>query len=337
MKPSIQNHVSRAGAFVTATFLSLYASASALAEDVTRQTVNIPHTWQLNFQPAASPVMETLENMHNILLWIIFGVSILVLLIMIYIAVKFNRKANPTPSTTTHNTMLEIVWTTVPILILISIAIPSVRAHYFMEQEPTEGITLKVTGHQWYWSYEYPDHGGFGFDSYMLNDEDAKKAGEPRLLGTDNHVVVPVNTPVRVLLTGADVIHAWALPAFGVKRDAVPGRLNESWFEATKEGIYYGQCSELCGKLHGFMPIELEVVSKEKFAAWVADQQKIAGIEPVNVESEEKPASKVELITEGENDTAAPVTATKPAANKNAVIKEMAPAKDAAPKENLEF
>lgn len=268
---------------------------AALAQE--SPEIHMPKPWQLNFQPPASPVMEQLEYTHNILLVIIFLVSLLVLAATLYIIVKFNRKANPVPSATTHNTMLEIIWTTIPIIILVGIAIPSVRTHYFMQKEPEKGFTIKVTGRQWYWSYEYPDHGGFGFDSYMLSDEDAKKAGKPRLLGVDNHVVVPVNTPVRVLLTGADVIHSWALPAFGVKRDAVPGRLNESWFEAKKEGLFYGQCSELCGKLHGFMPIEIEVVSQEKFDAWVAAQQKTAGIDPASLHppTEAAPAEEAPL------------------------------------------
>lgn len=269
---------------LTSLFLAAALPSSGMAGDAL--TEHVPQPWQLNFQPPASPVMEMLNNTHNMLLWIIFAVSIFVLLVTLYIIVKFNRKTNPVASTTTHNTKLEIIWTTIPILILIVIAVPSVRAHYYMEQEPEEGITIKVTGRQWYWSYEYPDHGGFGFDSYMLSDEDAKKAGKPRLLGVDNPIVVPVNTPVRVQLTGADVIHSWALPAFGVKRDAVPGRLNESWFEATKEGIFYGQCSELCGKLHGFMPVEVHVVSQDAFAAWVSEQQKAAGIQPASTENE---------------------------------------------------
>lgn len=243
--------------------------------------VGMAHPWQLNFQAPQSPVMEKLYEGHMWLLYLITAVSLFVLAVMIYIVVKFNRKANPNPASFTHNVKLEVIWTVIPIVILVFIAVPSVRTHYFMETAPEEAnaMTLKVTGKQWYWTYQYPDHGGFEFDSYMLSDEEAAKAGEPRLLGVDNRVLVPVNTPVRVLLTGGDVIHAWAIPAFGVKRDAVPGRLNESWFTAKKEGVYYGQCSELCGKLHGFMPIAVEVVSQERFDAWIAAKQQEAGIE----------------------------------------------------------
>lgn len=279
---------------LVAFFLSIPA---ATAEDIAASTAEVivaeaaPQTgepavrifnaepWQLNFQPPQSPIAHKLDGLHDFLLIIIFAVSIFVLLLMIYIIVRFNRRANPTPATFTHNVKIEFIWTVIPIIILVVIAIPSVRTHYFMEENVDTEMTLKVVGRQWYWQYEYPDHGGFGFDSYMLSDEEALAAGEPRLLGVDNRVVVPVNTNIRVQMTGGDVIHAWAIPALGVKRDAVPGRLNEIWFEAESEGIYYGQCSELCGKLHGFMPIALEVVSQEKFADWVAGQQKEAGIE----------------------------------------------------------
>jgi cytochrome c oxidase subunit 2 len=281
-------------------FAAALTAIPALAEE--DSVVGMARPWQLNFQAPQSPVMDKLYDMHTALLWIITAVSVFVLGLTIYIALKFNRKANPVASTTTHNTMLEVVWTTIPILILVAIAIPSVRTHYFMEKEPEEGFTIKVTGHQWYWSYEYPDHGNFGFDSYMLSDADAEKAGEPRLLAVDNRVVVPVNTPIRVLLTGADVIHAWAMPALGVKRDAVPGRLNATWFEANKEGIYYGQCSELCGVKHGFMPIALEVVSQEKFDAWIAVKQKEAGIQPPSaeptVETTAKPTQEAQKAVE---------------------------------------
>lgn len=271
-------------------------SQAVPGEQVEVQGYALP--WQLNFQPAASPVMETLDGLHDFLLIIITVVSIFVLLVMIYIALKFNRKANPNPATFTHNAKIEVIWTVVPIIILVVIAVPSVRAHYFMEEAPSaeEGtMTIKVTGKQWYWTYEYPDHGGFEFDSYMLQDDEAKVAGEPRLLGVDNRVVVPVDTPVRALITAGDVIHAWAVPALGVKRDAVPGRLNESWFKATKEGIYYGQCSELCGKLHGFMPIAVEVVSQEKFDAWIARQKEAAGIAPTNTDGDADQGQQAKL------------------------------------------
>lgn len=254
----------------------IFTGVPALAQE----PAGLAKPWQLGFQPAATPVMEKLAWLHNdFLLYIITGITIFVLILTAYICWRFSRKNNPVPSKTAHNTLLEIAWTIIPILILVAIAIPSLRTHYFMEREPEGGITLKVVGHQWYWSYEYPDFGNFGFDSYMIKDGDLKP-GQRRLLDVDNRVVVPVDTVVRVQTTGADVIHAWAVPAFGIKKDAMPGRLNQTWFKATKEGLYYGQCSELCGVGHGFMPIAVEVVSKEKFAAWVKQQQKAAGITP---------------------------------------------------------
>lgn len=241
---------------------------------------SIARPWQLGFQDPASPVMEKLVGIHDgFLLWLITAISVFVLVLLIYICVKFNRKAHPVPSKTAHNTRLEIIWTVIPVLILVVIAIPSLRIHYFMQRVVEPEMTLKVTGYQWYWHYEYPDHGGINFDSYMKKKEDLKE-GEHRLLAVDNRLVVPVDTKVRVLLTGADVIHAFAVPAFGIKRDAMPGRLNETWFLAEKEGTYYGQCSELCGVGHGFMPIVIDVVSKDEFAKWVKEKQKEAGIAP---------------------------------------------------------
>ena len=237
------------------------------------QADGIAKDWQLGFQEPVTPVMEQLVWLHDkLLLYIITAITIFVLVAMVYIALRFNRKANPVPSKTTHNVKLEVIWTVIPVLVLVAIAIPSVRIHSFMEKQTDGGITLKITGYQWYWGYEYPDNGGINFESRIIEDKDLKE-GDVRLLSVDNPVVVPVNTKIRVQTTAADVIHAWAIPAFGVKRDAVPGRLNETWFEATKEGRYYGQCSELCGVKHGFMPIVVDVVSKEKFEEWVASKQ----------------------------------------------------------------
>lgn len=257
-------------------FFSSWLMAMAVyAEPV---DVGIAKPWQLGFQAPASPVMEKLAWLHDyFLLSIITAISLLVLAVLLYICVKFNRKANPVPSKTAHNTKLEVIWTTIPILILVVIAIPSLRTHYFMERVVEPEMTLKVTGYQWYWHYDYPDHGGFGFDSYLIKDADLKP-GQHRLLTVDNNIVVPVDTVVRVQMTAADVIHSWAVPAFGVKRDAVPGRLNESWFKATKLGRFYGQCSELCGVGHGFMPIVVDVVSKEDFSDWVSKKKKEAGL-----------------------------------------------------------
>lgn len=224
--------------------------------------------WQLGFIDAASPVMEDINEFHNLLLVIITAITLFVLALLVYVVVKFNEKANPVPSKTTHNTLLEVAWTGVPILILIVIAVPSFKLLFFMDRHENPDMTLKVTGHQWYWSYEYPDHGGFGFDSNLIEEEDLQP-GQPRLLAVDNEVVLPIDTNIRVLQTSDDVFHNWAIPAFGLKLDTVPGRINENWVRITKPGKYYGQCSELCGVRHAFMPITVHAVSKEEFAAWV--------------------------------------------------------------------
>lgn len=205
------------------------------------------------------------------LLPIITGITIFVLALLVWVIVRYRASANPEPSKTSHNTLIEVVWTIVPVLILVAIAVPSFKLLYAEYSPPKADMTIKVTGHQWYWSYEYPDHGNISFDSIMLTDEEAAKAKLPRLLATDNRIVVPVGKTVKLLLTSADVIHSWTIPSFFVKMDAVPGRINEAWFKAEKPGIYYGQCSELCGIRHGFMPIMVEVVPEEQFAAWVAE------------------------------------------------------------------
>ena len=235
--------------------------------------------WQKYYQDAVTPVMESVTEFHNLLMVVITLITIFVLFLLIYTIWRFSEKRNPVPSQTTHHTMLEMVWTVVPVIILVLIAVPSFKLLYLSDVVPKADMTLKATGHQWYWSYEYPDHGKFTFDSIMVPDADIKP-GQHRLLETDTTVVVPVNATVRVQVTAADVLHAWSIPAFGVKMDAVPGRLNETWFKATKEGTYYGQCSELCGVNHGFMPIKVQVVSKEAFDAWTAKQRQAAGIAP---------------------------------------------------------
>lgn len=227
-----------------------------------------PKPWQFNFQPAASPVAEKIHSFNTLLIAMEVGISVLVLVLIGYIAIRFNAKRNPTPSKRSHHTVLEVLWTAAPVLILVVIAVPSLKLLFFMDRTHEADMTLKVVGHQWYWSYEYPDHGEFAFDSLMLQDDELKP-GQPRLLAVDNEVVLPVDTNVRVLLTSADVIHSWAVPAFGVKTDTVPGRTNETWIRVTKEGTYYGQCSELCGVNHGFMPIAIRAVSKAEFDEWV--------------------------------------------------------------------
>ena len=226
--------------------------------------------WQINLQDAYSPVMERIHDFHNLLLVVQIAIVLLVLGILGYVIYRFNAKRNPKPSRTTHNTLLEVVWTAVPIVILVIIAIPSIRLLYFADKTYDYEMTLKVVGHQWYWSYEYPDHGNFTFDSIMIPDDEIDEAaGQVRLLSVDNPVVLPVNTKVQVLVVSNDVIHNWAVPSLGLKKDATPGRTNETWVEITQEGTYYGMCSELCGVNHGFMPIEIRAVSREAFEAWV--------------------------------------------------------------------
>ena len=232
------------------------------------------HNWQTGLQAPVTPVMERLVHFHFELVVIITAICIFVAGLLIYVMVRFNHRAQPVPSQTHHNTALEVMWTLVPVLILVVIAIPSFKLLYYEADVPKPDVTLQVTGHQWYWSYAYPKEGGFQYDTNMLQDAAAKAQGKPRLLGTDNPVVVPVNKNVEVVVTGADVIHSWAVPSFGVKMDAVPGRLNHTWFRVTREGTYYGQCSELCGANHAFMPIEVKVVSEPAYRAWIAEAKK---------------------------------------------------------------
>jgi cytochrome c oxidase subunit 2 len=226
-----------------------------------------PENWQVGFQDSHSPVMERIASFNSLLFWIIVGITVFVLGLMAIIIIRFNRKRNPTPQKWSHNPILEVIWTVVPVIILLVIAIPSFRLLYYMDRTEDAEMTIKAIGHQWYWTYEYPDLGDVEFDAIML-EEDELEEGQLRLLETDNRVVVPVDTNIRLLTTADDVIHAWAIPAFGVKLDSVPGRINEAWFRVDEEGIYYGQCSELCGTNHGFMPITVEAVSKEAYAEW---------------------------------------------------------------------
>lgn len=229
-----------------------------------------PVNWQLGFQPAASPVMEQINSLHNILVGLITAITLFVLGLLVYVMVRFNSRANPVPSTTTHNTLLEVVWTVVPIIILVVMAIPSFRLLYAADVVPESEMTLKLTGNQWYWNVEYPDFDALTYDITMLEDAD-RPADAPRLLAVDNDIVVPVGTTIRVITTSVDVIHAFAMPVMGLKIDAIPGHLNETWFKATREGTFYGQCSEICGTRHAFMPTALRVVSKEAFAAWLEE------------------------------------------------------------------
>tara|TARA_B100000579_G_scaffold342655_1_gene294769 strand:+ start:306 stop:1118 length:813 start_codon:yes stop_codon:yes gene_type:complete len=231
---------------------------------------NQPNEWQLGFQKAASESMREIVAFHNnLLLPIIIAISVFVLFLMLYACVRFRASANPNPSKRTHNVTVEVLWTLIPCLILIVMAVPSFKILYKQDTIPKADLTIKAIGYQWYWGYEYPDE-NIIFDSYMIEEKDLN-ANQPRLLAVDNEVVVPVDKVIKVLITANDVLHAWALPSFGVKRDAVPGRINETWFKAEKEGTYYGQCSELCGIKHAFMPIAVKVVSEEEYEEWLSE------------------------------------------------------------------
>src|SRR5215813_906669 len=243
--------------------LTLAGGGAAYAE------LGQPAPWEWTLQQSGSPVMDNIVWFHNFLFVIITIITLFVLGLLIAVVVKFNARANPTPSRTTHNTLIEVAWTLIPVLILVSIAVPSFRLLFLQLDLPKADLTIKATGKQWYWSYAYPDNGKFEFDSLLACDETREKCQPPRLLSVDNEVVVPVNKVIRIETIGADVIHSFAVPAFGIKIDAIPGRLNETWFKATKTGVYYGQCSELCGKDHAYMPIAIKVVEDPEFATWV--------------------------------------------------------------------
>ena len=231
---------------------------------------NAPVPWQMGMQPAASPSAEHIQDFHTMLLYIIGGIVAFVSVLLVWVLLRYNRRANKDPAKFTHNVLIEVIWTVVPVIILIIIAVPSFKLLYFTDKIDEPEMTLEVTGYQWYWGYRYPDHGDFEFLSYMIPDDevDASK-GEKRLLSTDTKIVLPIDTNIEIGMTAADVIHSWAMPALGIKIDAIPGRRNATWVRITKPGTYYGQCSELCGKDHSYMPIEIKAVSKAEFEAWV--------------------------------------------------------------------
>jgi cytochrome c oxidase subunit 2 len=256
----------RLAAMAVAMMPGLLSSGAALAG------VGQPSEWQLGFQQPATPVMEDIIWFHDILLWIIAAIVAFVLVLLLIVIVRFNARNNPTPSRTTHNTLLEVAWTLLPVCILVTIAVPSFKLLFLQLTIPPADVTVKATGKQWYWSYSYPDS-KFEFDSLMLQDKD-RKPDQPRLLAVDNEMVVPVNKVVRVQTIGSDVIHSFAVPSFGIKIDAIPGRLNETWFKAEREGVYYGQCSELCGRDHAYMPIAVRVVSDKAYAEWLDGAKK---------------------------------------------------------------
>ncbi len=253
-----------------------------------------PKDWQLGFSKSASQGMTDIVWFHDyMLLPITTAITVFVLFLILYACVRFRTSRNPNPSTTTHNTFIEVIWTLVPCLILIVLAVPSFKVLYSQDNIPPADVTIKAVGYQWYWGYEYPDE-NIIFDSYMIEDKDLQP-GQPRLLTVDNEIYVPVNKVVKVLITANDVLHAWALPSFGVKRDAVPGRINETWFKAERTGTFYGQCSELCGIKHAFMPITVNVVTQDEYDLWLGEaKQKFA---------KEKLSSNIKLVKnfKGEN------------------------------------
>jgi cytochrome c oxidase subunit 2 len=266
------------GAMTTMLVLKRLAALAAavtpgiMCSDAALAGLGQPSPWQMGFQQAATPVMENITWFHDFLLWLIVAIAVFVLILLVIVVVRFNARANPTPSRTTHNTLLEVAWTLVPVIILVAIAVPSFKLLFLELTIPPADVTVKATGKQWYWSYSYPDS-KFEFDSLLACDPQRLKCEPPRLLAVDNAMVVPVNKVIHVQVIGAEVIHSFAVPSFGIKIDAVPGRLNETWFKATREGIYYGQCSELCGRDHAYMPIEVRVVSEKDYTAWL-DQAK---------------------------------------------------------------
>lgn len=245
--------------------LALAAAVPALAD-----TVHAPIPKALGLPEAMSPFGERINEFHTLLLWIITAITVFVMILLLIVAVRFNEKANPKPAQFTHHIGLEIAWTLIPVIILLAIAVPSLKYLYYGDRTHEPEMTLKVTGYQWYWGYEYPDHDGLTFLANMIPDAEIDKSkGQLRLLSTDNEVVLPVDTNIQILVTAADVLHAFAVPSLAVKMDAVPGRTNETWVRINKPGIYYGQCSELCGKNHGFMPIQIRAVTKEEFQQWL--------------------------------------------------------------------
>src|SRR5471032_2054031 len=256
----------------------IVAGAIAAALAWATAALAVPYNYQMGMQPAASPVMERIETFHTLLVYIIVAISLFVLALLVWIVVQYRAGKNAVPSKTHHNTLLEVAWTIIPVIILVIIAIPSFKLLYYEAAIPKADVKLNVIGKQWFWTYQYPADGNFQFDSLGLSDDAAKSAGEPRLLGVDNVIVVPVNKVVEVVTTGADVIHSWALPEMGVKMDAIPGRLNHTWFKATRTGTFYGECSELCGAKHAFMPIEVKVVTDAEYAAWLAAAKKNTGV-----------------------------------------------------------
>ena len=266
------------GAIATMRPGSLYIAsaigpATLVCADHARAGFGQPSPWQTGLQHANTPVMDAIISFNDVLLYIMAAIAGLVFVLLVTAMVRFNSYVHPKPSKRTGNWPLEVAWTLIPFCIVAAIVFMSFRLLFFEQDIPRAELTVKATGHQWFWGYNYPDHGNFKFYSEMLNDE-SRKPGQPRLLAVNNDLVVPVNKVVRVQVIGGDVIHSFSVPSFGIKIDAIPGRLNETWFQATREGMYYGQCSELCGMNHSYMPIAIRVVSEQEFDAWVEEAKK---------------------------------------------------------------
>jgi cytochrome c oxidase subunit 2 len=276
---------------VLSAIAGLGIASSAQAQPI----VGVPHDWQMNFPPAYTPLMEKVESLNDLLLIIISLICAFVAGLIIFAVWRFHASRNPTPTTTTHNTVIEIAWTVLPILILVIIAIPSFRLLYYGDKATDAVFTVKVTGHQWYWSYEYPDQGNFSVDSRILSEADRvkQKPEVPRLLAVDEEMVIPKGTTIRIIGTAADSMHGWTVPGFGIKKTVIPGRLNEGWINVRDEGFYFGQCSQICGNNHSFMPIAVRVVSKPEFDKWVEQKKKSAGLLPAtDVASAAPPANR---------------------------------------------
>jgi cytochrome c oxidase subunit 2 len=258
---------------------------------------DFPKAWQFGFQDPATDLMGKVISLHNGISIVMAGVTLFVLILLFYVSFRFSAKRNPNPSSTTHNTILEVLWTAIPVIILVIMAIPSFKLLYQQEKTEDYEMTVKIIGHQWYWEYEYPDYGNFYFESYMVQDEDLKK-DDIRLLTVDNPLVIPANTNIQILITAGDVLHSWAVPSMGIKTDAVPGRLNETWVNVVEPGIYRGQCSEICGTGHGFMPTVVKVLPKADFLAWVEDAKSSYAIndEIINDPEELKLTKNTELL-----------------------------------------
>jgi cytochrome c oxidase subunit 2 len=280
---------------LSGSLLAALGFAGAALAQAQVPVIGVPHDWQMGFSKPFTPLMDQVEWLHDLLLVIITLISLFVLGLLLYVMWKFHASRNPTATTTTHHTVLEILWTIAPIIILVAIAIPSFRLLYYGDKAQDAALTVKVTGHQWYWQYEYPDQGNFSVASRMLPEAERAKSkpDQPRMLAVDNEMVIPANTVVRIIGTAADSMHGWTVWGFGIKKTVIPGRLNEGWIQVPKEGIYFGQCSQICGMDHSYMPIAVKVVSKAEFDKWVADRKKAAGLAPAtSVASANPPANR---------------------------------------------